>query len=77
MPSEVTKIVLPYQESNSIFLDQLDIFMREKRNIYDILSISNNIILRDGYGLTKKEIELADRIWRKLSFRRLNRRGNK
>ena len=51
--------------------------MREKRNIYDILSISNNIILRDGYGLTKKEIELADRIWRKLSFRRLNRRGNK
>lgn len=73
MPSEAEKILLPYQIGNDKLLDQIDKLMREKRSIDDILHISNDIILRQKYGFSKKEIELADRIWKKLSARRLNR----
>ena len=31
---------------------------------------------KENFGLTKKEIELADKIWKKLSNRRLNRNRN-
>ena len=38
-----------------------------------ILKITNEKILKENYGLTNEEIELADSIWKKLSNRRLNR----
>ncbi|MCU4398359.1 class I SAM-dependent methyltransferase [Acinetobacter junii] len=73
MPSEAARILLPYKDSNGELLVEIDKLMRGKRSIDDILSISNDIILRQAYGFSKKEIELADRIWKKLSARRLNR----
>ena len=47
--------------------------MRKKKSIDEILKITNKHILKKGYGFTDKEIILADRIWKKLSARRLNR----
>jgi len=47
--------------------------MRDKKNIDQILKITNEQILKKGFGFTDKEIELADSIWKKLSTRRLNR----
>lgn len=73
MPSEVEKILLPYNEENTQLLVIIDKMMREKRNIDEILKITNEQILKNGYGLTDQEIKLADGIWRKLSSRRLNR----
>lgn len=73
MPSEAGKILLPYQTQNADLLSTIDKMMREKKNIDEILKITNKQILKDGYGFTDKEIKLADSIWKKLSARRLNR----
>lgn len=73
MPSEAGKILLPYQTQNADLLFTIDKMMREKKNIDEILKITNKQILKDGFGFTDKEIKLADSIWKKLSARRLNR----
>ncbi|MBU3995854.1 MAG: hypothetical protein KKF42_08825 [Actinobacteria bacterium] len=73
MPSETEKIILPYKEENEAILYQIDQMMRKKKSIDEILKTTNDQILKKGYGFTDKEIKLADRIWKKLSSRRLNR----
>ncbi len=73
MPSEAGKILLPYAEESETLLDQIDEMMRAKKPIDEILKITNEQILKKGYGFTDKEIKLADSIWKKLSARRLNR----
>ncbi len=73
MPSEVEQILLPYQVENAELLSSIDNMMRNKESIDQILKITNEEILKKGYGLTDKEIKLADGIWKKLSSRRLNR----
>ncbi|HIP26619.1 MAG TPA: class I SAM-dependent methyltransferase [Flavobacteriaceae bacterium] len=73
MPSEVEDILLPYHENNIDLLPIIDKMIRDKKNITEILEITNKRILKDNFGLSNSDIELADRIWKKLSKRRLNR----
>ncbi|MFZ2653287.1 MAG: class I SAM-dependent methyltransferase [Victivallales bacterium] len=73
MPSETEKILLPYKKENESLLHQIDQMMRGKKSIDEILKITNEQILKKGYGFTDKEIKLSDSIWKKLSARRLNR----
>jgi len=73
MPNEVEEILLPYHQSNGELLDLIDKMIRSKKSIYEILKITNQVILKQNYGLTDKEIEIANNIWVKLSSRRLNR----
>jgi adenine-specific DNA methylase len=73
MPNEVGEILLPYKDDHENHLDELDNMLRQRKDINEILSFSNQIILKDSFGLTNKEIKLADNIWKKLSSRRLNR----
>ena len=73
MPSEAEQILLPYRKENSDLLLTIDNMMRGKKNIDEILKITNKTILKDGFGLTDREINLANNIWKKLSSRRLNR----
>ncbi|RDI49554.1 Eco57I restriction-modification methylase domain-containing protein [Flavobacterium glaciei] len=73
MPNEVERILLPYNENNSNLLPIIDKMIREKKDISEILKITNQKILKENYGLSDYEIELADSIWKKLSKRRLNR----
>jgi adenine-specific DNA methylase len=73
MPSETEKILLPYKAENEVLLHQIDQMMRAKKSIDEILKITNEQILKKGYGFTDKEIKLVDSIWKKLSGRRLNR----
>ena len=47
--------------------------IREKKDISKLLKITNEKILKENYGLTNEEIDLANSIWKKLSNRRLNR----
>ncbi len=74
MPSEVEKILLPYQEQNATLLHWIDTEIRRKKPIATILQHTNQIILKEGFGLSDKEILLAHTIWEKLSNRRLNRK---
>jgi hypothetical protein len=73
MPSEVEKILLPYNEAHSILLPEIDRMIRDKIDIDTILEYTDNILLKQTYGLTDIEISIAKRIWKKLSARRLNR----
>lgn len=73
MPNEVERILLPYNENNAELLPIIDKMIREKKDISELLKITNNKILKENFGLTNSEIELADGIWKKLSKRRLNR----
>jgi adenine-specific DNA-methyltransferase len=73
MPNEVERILLPYNENNTDLLPLIDKMIREKKDISEILKITNQKILKENYGLSDSEIELAHSIWKKLSNRRLNR----
>lgn len=73
MPNEVERILLPYNVNNSDLLPLIDKMIREKKDISEILKITNQKVLKDNFGLSDSEIELADNIWKKLSNRRLNR----
>lgn len=73
MPNEVEKILLPYNENNAELLPVIDRMVREKKDISDILKITNQQILKDNFGFTNQDIKMADSIWQKLSRRRLQR----
>ena len=74
MPSETEQILLPYHSENADLLLNIDKMMRQKQDINAILAMSNQKILKEGYGFSDREIILADSIWKKLSARRLNRK---
>ena len=73
MPNEAERILLPYLEENKKLLAKIDKMVREKIHIEKIVETTNQIILKEGFGLSDHEIEIAHRIWKKLSSRRLNR----
>jgi len=73
MPNEAEKVLLPYHKDNARLLSKIDKLIRDKTDIEEVLKITNQIILKEHYGLTQKEINLAHSIWKKLSARRLNR----
>jgi len=73
MPSEVENIFLPYHKSNETLVETIDNMIRAKESIDRILEITNKEILMNNYGFSKEEVDMADRIWKKLSKRRLNR----
>lgn len=74
MPNETEKVLLPYHKDNSKLLPIIDKILREdKTGIEKVLTITNQVILKEHYGLTQKEIRLSNTIWKKLSARRLNR----
>ena len=74
MPSEVGQILLPYKEEHAKLIETLDDMFRKKISIDEILQYSDNIILKKGYGFSNNDIKIANRIWKKLSGRRLNRK---
>jgi adenine-specific DNA-methyltransferase len=73
MPNEAERILLPYHKDNSLLLPQIDKLIRNKTNIEEVLKITNPIILKEHYNLSRTEIKTAHGIWKKLSSRRLNR----
>ena len=73
MPNEVEEILLPYNENNNELLPFIDEMIRTKKDITEILKVTNKKILKDNFNFSNEEIEIADRIWEKLSARRLNR----
>ncbi len=73
MPNEAESVLLPYDLKNSQLLNEIDCLIRKKTPIEDVLKITNQVILKENFGLTQREIKLAHSIWSKLSSRRLNR----
>ncbi|MBW8049744.1 MAG: class I SAM-dependent methyltransferase [Cytophagales bacterium] len=73
MPNEAERVLLPYHTDNASLLPQIDKLIRNKTDIEEVLKITNQVILKEHFGLTQMEIKLAHSIWKKLSSRRLNR----
>jgi adenine-specific DNA methylase len=73
MPNEVENILLPYNPENDSLLDFIDKMIREKKDISEILTVTNKKILQENLGFSNEEVLIADNIWKKLSKRRLNR----
>ena len=73
MPSEVGEIYLPYREENEKIFDTLDHMLRRKASADEILDYTDEIILRQGMGLSEEEVKLARSIWHKIINRRLSR----
>jgi adenine-specific DNA methylase len=73
MPSEAGSILLPYDKINAELLAIIDEMMRSKKSIDEILKVTDTKILKDNFGFSGREINLANTIWNKLSARRLNR----
>jgi adenine-specific DNA methylase len=73
MPKEAEKVLLPYHTDNAALLPQIDKLIRSKADITEVLKFTDQIILKEHFGLTQNEINFAQNIWKKLSFRRLNR----
>lgn len=74
MPNEVENILIPYKEDNKHLFKKLDKMFRDKKNIDEILAYTDEIILKQGFGFSDQEINLANSIWKRLSGRRLNRK---
>ncbi len=77
MPNEVERILLPYDIKNTELLAIINTMIREKKDISELLKITNQIILKNNYGFSDLEVTLADNIWKKLLDRRLTRAGRK
>lgn len=73
MPNEAESVLLPYDLKNKHILGEIDELIRKKNAIEDVLKITNQVILKENFGFSQKEIKLAHSIWKKLSQRRLNR----
>jgi adenine-specific DNA methylase len=73
MPSEAESILIPYNKKNIYLLEKIDTMLRDGEKIDEVLSITDKIILKDNYGFSQKEIDMANSIWKKLLNRRLNR----
>lgn len=74
MPNEVEEILLPYHEENADLLIEIDKMIRAKKDINKILKMTNQKILKENFGFSDEEINLAHNIWTKLSKRRLQRK---
>jgi adenine-specific DNA-methyltransferase len=73
MPNEAENVLLPYHQDNAILLQKIDVMIRNKTHIEEVLAFTNDIILKKRLKFTTNEIDLATTIWKKLSSRRLNR----
>ena len=72
-PNEAEKLPLPLICADRLDLNELDRHLREG-NISTVLDITDEVLLRQGMGLSIEETRMIRRIWQKLRDRRVNRK---
>ena len=72
-PNEAEKLPLPLMGADNLDLIELDRLLREG-NISAVLDITDEVLLRQGMGLSIEEIKMLRSIWQKLRDRRVNRK---
>ncbi|OPX41893.1 modification methylase Eco57IB [Ruminiclostridium hungatei] len=75
-PSEAENIPIPLMGAEKLDLEKLDYLFRQE-GIYAVLDYTDDILLKDGLGLSKGEIVKIRGIWEKLRDRRIYRKNNK
>lgn len=72
-PGEVRKLRIPMKNAEKLDIKFIDKCIRENR-IEEALSYSDEILLKQGLGLSENEIFMLKEIWLKLSDRRIDRK---
>jgi adenine-specific DNA-methyltransferase len=72
-PNEAEKLPLPLIGADTLDVNELDRLLREG-NIYTVLDITDEALLRKGMGLSIQETQTLRTIWQKLRDRRVNRK---
>lgn len=72
-PNEAEKLPLPLIGADLLDLQQLDELLRDG-DILAALDITDNVLLREGLGLSCEESRMLRAIWQKLRDRRINRK---
>jgi adenine-specific DNA-methyltransferase len=75
-PSEAERLPLPLVGAEQLDFKQINNLVREN-NIKAVLDITDQVLLRQGMGLSAKETRKIRGIWEKLSNRRVNRKHRK
>lgn len=73
-PNEAEKLPLPLAGADRLDLDELDRLTRAG-DIYAVLDITDELLLRQGMGLHVEETKQLRSIWEKLRDRRVNRKS--
>lgn len=73
-PGEMRKIRIPMKFADQLDLQEIDNWQR-KGEIDKILEYTDEILLRNGLGLSEHEIKLLHSIWNKLCGRRMSRKN--
>ena len=72
-PSEAERLPLPLSNAEQLDLAHFDQLLREG-NIEAVLDITDRVLLREGLGLSAKQVGMLRGIWVKLRDRRINRK---
>lgn len=72
-PGEVRKLRIPMTNAEKLDIAYLDKCMRENK-IEEALNYSDDILLKQGLGLSDLEVSMLKEIWIKLSSRRIDRK---
>ena len=72
-PNEAERLPLPLLNADKLNLEELDGLLRQG-DIYAVLAITDEVLLKQGLGLSKTEIQTLRAIWEKLRDRRINRK---
>ena len=72
-PSEAERLPVPYEYGNNLDLDTINNLLLNNK-IYEVLNITDKVLLEEGLGLEHNDVFVLRGIWQKLSARRINRR---
>lgn len=75
-PSETEKLPLPMNNIDQLDLNMIDEFVR-RGEIENVLDITDQVLLIDGLGLSKKDVKILRRIWHKMKDRRQYRKHSR
>lgn len=75
-PSEIRQLKIPMKNAEQLDVIKIDSLIREDK-IEEVLDYTDEILLVEGLGLTKPEVDMLRNIWIKLCERRLGRKEKK
>ncbi|MEO6890827.1 MAG: hypothetical protein ABI456_15480 [Ktedonobacteraceae bacterium] len=75
-PTEAEKLPIPLVGADLLNLDELDRLLRAG-DIYGVLDITDEVLLRRGMGLSVEETRMLRTAWQRLRDRRINRKPDK
>ena len=72
-PGEIRQLKIPMKNAEKLDVNKIDKLIRDDR-IDEVLDYTDQILLIEGLGLTKSDVETLRNIWIKLSERRIGRK---